>query len=88
MICMEEVGLPFDGYTKNKSSHQLCRPPLTQLFESSRVPPMTPQLRSMLSQGRTPYFLRERPNAVLVSLDDLEPLRDREKGQRRSTWEA
>ena len=30
---------------------------------------------------------RGRPKAVLVSLDDLEKLRDREKGQRQSAWQ-
>lgn len=47
---------------------------------------MSPQLQSMLSQACIPNFLRGRPKAVIVSLDDLELLRDREKGQRRSAW--
>ena len=30
---------------------------------------------------------RGKPKAVLVSLDDLEQLRERDKGQRRSAWQ-
>ena len=42
--------------------------------------------RLILSRTCIPYFSQGRPKAVLVSLDDLELLRNREKGQRRAAW--
>ena len=47
------------------------------------------ELVNRVAYGRERVILtsRGRPKAALVSLDDLEQLRDREKGQRQSAWQ-